>query len=145
LWIGLPVQWVGGVYAYALTMLAPHDRTLDWNHLARGILLSAEQQQFPDGPWAGLLPDSITLETQARNPWRINPCALVSLRLALDGQVDYLAVASNDKHRVAAPFPVALREGRAVIQGRSGLKYQILIDGRVVEVESKGEDSVSLP
>ncbi|MHC4403190.1 MAG: hypothetical protein ACYTG0_26310, partial [Planctomycetota bacterium] len=24
-WIGLPVQWVGGVYAYALTMLAPHD------------------------------------------------------------------------------------------------------------------------
>ena len=49
-WMGLPVQWVGGVYAYALTLLAPHEKTLDWNHLARGILISAQQQQYPDGP-----------------------------------------------------------------------------------------------
>jgi hypothetical protein len=145
MWIGLPVQWVGGVYAYALTMLAPHDKSVDWNHLARGILISAEQQQYPDGPWAGLLPDSVTLATQTRNPWRINPCALVSLRLVLDGQVDYLAVATEGKHRVAAPFPVTIRDGHAVIRGQAGLKYQVLVDGRIVDVVSLGEDRVELP
>ena len=67
-WIGLPVQWVGGVYAHALTMLAPHDKSLDWNHLARGILISAEQQQYPDGLWAGLLPDSFDIVGQQRRP-----------------------------------------------------------------------------
>ncbi|NMC19138.1 MAG: hypothetical protein GYA33_01850, partial [Thermogutta sp.] len=30
-WMGLPVQWCGLVYAYALTMLAPYDSTLDWH------------------------------------------------------------------------------------------------------------------
>jgi hypothetical protein len=29
-WMGLPVQWCGYDYAYALTMLAPLDHTLDW-------------------------------------------------------------------------------------------------------------------
>lgn len=146
MWIGLPVQWVGGVYAYALTMLASHDKTLDWNRLARGILNSAEQQQFPDGQWAGLLPDSVTLASQARNPWRINPCALVSLRMVLDGQVDYLAVGSvgNPSRRVASPFPLAIKDGKAIIQGRKGLKYQILVDGNVVDIASQGQDLVPL-
>ena len=64
-WMGLPVQWVGGVYAYALALLAPHEKTLDWNHLARGILISAQQQQYPDGPYAGLLPDSFNFAAPA--------------------------------------------------------------------------------
>lgn len=144
-WIGLPVQWVGGVYAYALALLAPHEPSLDWKHLARGILLSAEQQQYPDGPWAGLLPDSFVLASQKRNPPRINPCALVSLRLVLDGQLDSLAVAADAKHRVAAPFPVALRDGKAHIQARQGLRYQILVNGQIVDVQSQGEDVVPLP
>jgi hypothetical protein len=145
LWIGLPVQWVGGVYAYALTMLAPHDDSLDWNRLARGILFSAEQQQYPDGPNAGLLPDSFNLEDQQRNPANINPCALVSLRLAVEGQVDSLCVASDGTHRVAAPFPVTIRDGQARIQARRGVSYQVLIDGRrLVEVKSVGEDTVPL-
>jgi hypothetical protein len=143
-WMGLPVQWVGGVYAYALTLLTPYDKTLDWNHLARGILISAEQQQYPDGKWVGLLPDSFVLASQQRNPSRINPCALVSLRLALDGRVDSLAMAYDGKHRVAAPFPVTLRDGKAQIKGQKGLTYQILVDGKIVEVKSQGEDSVPL-
>lgn len=144
MWVGLPVQWVGGVYAYALTKLAPYDKSLDWNHLAWGILLSAEQQQYPDSQWIGLLPDSFSLATQTRNPARINPCALVSLRMSLEGQVDFLAVATSDGHRVAAPFPVTIRDGKARIQAPKGLKYQILVDGKVIEVDSRGSDVVPL-
>jgi hypothetical protein len=145
LWIGLPVQWVGGVYAYALTMLAPHDDSLDWNHLARGILLSAEQQQYPDGPNAGLLPDSFVIQDQQRNPANINPCALASLRLALEGEVDFLSVAADDRHRVAAPFLVTIHGGQARIRAKAGVTYQVLIDGsRLLEVTSTGEDAVPL-
>lgn len=132
-WIGLPVQWVGGVYAYALTKLAPYDKSLDWNHLARGILISAEQQQYPDGQYVGLLPDSFHLETQERRPWRINPCALVSLRLVLDGQLDFLSVAAEGERRVAVPFPVAFRNGKMEIQAPRGVRFQYLENGRVME------------
>ncbi len=144
-WIGLPVQWVGGVYAYGLTKLAPYDDSVDWNHLARGILISAEQQQYPDGKWVGLLPDSFVLRSQERHPWNINPCALVSLRMVLDGQLDSLAVAVDGNHRVVAPFPVAIRQGKAHIQGRAGVKYQVLLDGsRIADVDSQGDDVVPL-
>lgn len=144
-WLGRPVQWVGGVYAYALTQLAPYDDALDWNHLARGILIAAEQMQYPDGPNAGLLPDAFDIAHQQRVPANINPCALVSLRFMLDGQLDSLAVATDGKHRVVAPFPVTLQDGYALIQGQRGLHYQILLDGqRVIDVESQGLDRVPL-
>ena len=143
-WIGLPVQWVGGVYAYALTLLAPHDDTLDWNHLARGILISAEQQQYPDGKWIGLLPDSIELTRQERRPWRINPCAIAGLRMRLDGRVDSLAVAVAGSVRVAAPFPVSIADGKATIRAQKGLTYQILVNGNIRTVQSKGTDVVEL-
>jgi len=143
-WMGLPVQWVGGVYAYALAKLAPYDKSFDWAHLARGILVSAEQQQYPDGEYAGLLPDAFEIKGQTRRPWRINPCALVSLRLALDGDVDALSVAADGQHRVAAPFPVAIRNGTAEIRGKTGCKYQALVDGHVVNVDSQGVDRVPL-
>jgi hypothetical protein len=145
-WMGLPVQWVGSVYAYALTLLAPFDETLDWSHLARGILYSAEQQQYPDGPHAGLLPDSFHIRLQRRQPADINPCALVSLRLALEGRVDSLSVDADENHRVAAPFKIRLRDGNAVIDGRNGVDYQVLIDGQnIVDVRSKGRDVIPLP
>jgi len=144
-WMGRPVQWVGGVYAYALTRLAPYDDSFDWNHLARGILISAEQQQYPDGPYLGCLPDAIDLETQRRCPWTINPCSLVSLRLVLDGELDFLSVAAGDGHRVAAPFPVTIRSGSAHIEGTAGVDYQVIIDGkRIVDVKSQGDDVLPL-
>lgn len=144
-WIGLPVQWVGIVYAYGLTMLAPHDDSLDWNQLARGILISGEQQQFPDGEYVGLLPDSIELQNQQRRPWIINPCSLVSLRLAVQGQVDSLCVAADENHRIVAPFPVKLDKGKAQVEARQGVAYQVLIDGRkIVDVLSKGRDVISV-
>jgi hypothetical protein len=145
-WMGLPVQWVGGVYAYALTLLAPHDQSLDWNHLARGILTSAQQQQYPDGPHVGLLPDSFNIPYQRRQPADINPCALVSLQRVLDGQVDFLSVAVDHDRRVAAPFPVTLRDGTALVDAQEGMAYQLLVDGHViVDVKSQGRDQIPLP
>jgi len=144
-WIGLPVQWVGLVYAYALAMLAPYEDTLDWHHLAQGILIAGRQMQHPDGEYAGLLPDAFAIPEQQRRPWTINPCALVSLQLLLDGKLDSLSVAVGGKHRVVAPYPVAIRDGRAHVAGQAGAKYQALIDGeRIVDVVSQGEDVLPL-
>ncbi len=144
-WFGLPVQWVGMVYAYALNMLAPYDDTLDWKHLAWGILLAAEQMQSPQGEYAGLLPDSFALANQQRRaPW-INPAALVSLRMALEGDVDSLCVATDQNHRVAAPFPVTIKDGFAHVKATAGVDYQVLIDGRrIVSLKSKADDVIPL-
>ncbi|HXR06406.1 MAG TPA: hypothetical protein VN765_03690 [Candidatus Acidoferrum sp.] len=144
-WMGRPVQWCGYDYAYALTLLAPLDHTLDWKRLATGILTAAEQMQYPAGEFAGCEPDSFELAEQHRNGPAINPCALVSLRLVLEGKLDSLAVATGGGHRVAAPFPVSIRGGQARVQGRKGVAYQMVVDGgRIVEVQSRGEDSIPL-
>jgi hypothetical protein len=142
-WIGLPVQWCGYNYAYALTMLMPYDTTLEWRQLAEGILIAAEQMEYPEGEYAGCVPDSFVLLTQTRRPWAINPCAVVSLRLALEGKLDSLAVAVGDGHRVVAPFPVTICGGKAHIRAEQGVTFQVLVDGkRVVDVTSQGEDVV---
>lgn len=144
-WIGLPVQWVGGVYAYALGLLAPHDATLDWRHVARGILVAGRQMQYPDGPNAGTLPDSFALAEQERRPWNINPCALVSLERLLDGKVDSLAVAMVDGKHVVAPFPVRIVGKQVVVEGVAGTRYQAIVDGRrIVDVTSQGADKFDL-
>lgn len=150
-WIGLPVQWCGLVYAESLLMLAPHDSTLDWKRVAEGILISGEQQQYPDGPFIGCLPDSIALRTQERRPWNINPCALVSLRMLIEGQEPALSVArggvdaDGNRRVIVSPFPVRIEANKAIIAAKAGVKYQIAIDGVVREVESKGTDEVILP
>lgn len=146
-WIGLPVQWCGLVYAYALTELARYDTTLDWRHLAEGILIAGEQMQVPreEGDYAGLLPDSFHLAYQRRQGPFINPCALALLRLALNGQPHRLSIAIGERHRIASPFPVKIEGNQAVIKGQAGLSYQVLIDGeQILTINSQGEDRVSL-
>ena len=91
------------------------------------------------------LPDVFELPTQARSGPSINPGAIVSLGLALEGQVDSLAVAAEGGHRVVAPFPVRIEGKEARIGGRAGLRYQVVVDGsRIVDVDSRGEDVVPL-
>jgi len=142
-WMGLPVQWCGLVYAYALTMLAPYDSTLDWNRLAWGILISGEQQQAPPGdPKAGTLPDSFSLASQTRNGPFINPCALYILRRKLSGEIERPQVLEVKGHRVVVPFAAEWRDGRLVIHAKPGVRYQVVIDGgkSIVEIQSVGED-----
>jgi hypothetical protein len=144
-WMGLPVQWCGYKYAYALTMLAPFDHAMDWNRIATGILTTAEEMQYPSGPFAGCEPDSFNLGSQQRNGPAINPCAIVSLRLALEGKLDSLAVASGSGHRVVAPFPVSIRDGQAHVEAREGVAYEVVVDGeRIVEVKSRGKGMIPL-
>ena len=144
-WMGLPVQWCGYVYAYALTMLAPLDHAMDWDRLATGILTTAEQMQYPSGEFAGCEADSFVLASQQRNGPAINPCALVSLRLALEGKLDSLAVATGSGHRVVSPFPVTISDGQARVEARAGIKYEVVVDGnRIVQVTSRGSDSIPL-
>jgi len=143
-WMGLPVQWCGYVYADALAMLAPLDHALDWKQVATGILTTAEQMQYPSGQFAGCEPDSFQLASQQRNGPAINPCAIVSLRLALEGKLTSLAVAAAG-HRIVAPFPVTIRDGQARVEARDGLSYQVVVDGeRIIQVNSRGEDSIPL-
>jgi hypothetical protein len=144
-WMGLPVQWCGTVYAYALWLLAPHDTTLDWRQVTAGILVAAEQMQYPDGPSKGCLPDVFHLARQKRMPADINPGALVTLRLLVAGKLDALAVATAGAHRIVAPFPVTIRDGLAHIQAARGVKYQVVLDGRrVVDIDSQGTDVLPL-
>jgi hypothetical protein len=144
-WIGLPVQWVGLVYADALLDLAPRDRTLDWRRLAHGILAAAEAMQYPDGPSVGCLPDVFDLERQARLPADINPCAIVSLRLRLEGRPVGLSVATLPSgRRVVAPFPVTVEGGAVRLEAREGLRYQILAGGEALDIISAGRDSVQI-
>jgi hypothetical protein len=101
--------------------------------------------QYPDGPYAGCVPDSFNLADQHRNDPAINPCAVVSLRLKLEGQLDSLACTIGNGHRVVTPFPVALIGNRAVVQGRAGVNYEAIVDGhRVVEIRSRGTDEFSV-
>ncbi len=83
-WIGLPVQWCGLVYADAIARLARHDPTGPWKQLASGITLTAMQQVYPKGTTRqGLLPDSFSLRSQIRNPADINPGTLQPLAMRL--------------------------------------------------------------
>ncbi len=77
-WMGLPVQWCGLVYAEALYRLARHDPMGPWKQLADGITLSGLQQTWPlaDPKNQGLLPDSFVLRAQKRNGPAINPATL---------------------------------------------------------------------
>ena len=77
-WLGLPVQWCGLVYAEALYHLARRDPAGPWQRLADGITFSGIQQTWPetDSAMKGLLPDSFVLRSQQRNGPAINPATL---------------------------------------------------------------------
>jgi hypothetical protein len=77
-WLGLPVQWCGLVYADALYRLVRDDPRGPWKKLADGITASGIQQTWPqtDTEKQGLLPDSFVLRSQTRNGPAINPATL---------------------------------------------------------------------
>ncbi|MCX6359490.1 MAG: hypothetical protein NT029_06785 [Armatimonadetes bacterium] len=90
-WIGMPVQWVGLVYAYYLRALADAQEQaapaptapatplqpvtgfgpVEWRRLAQLITVSGQWQEFADGPRAGTYPDSIG-ELSTPNPPFLN-------------------------------------------------------------------------
>jgi hypothetical protein len=75
IWIGLPVQWCGLVYAEALYRLARHDADGPWKTVADGIVVGGIQHTWPmeDAQRKGLLPDFLILQSQQRDGPAINP------------------------------------------------------------------------
>lgn len=145
-WIGRPVQWIGTVYAYALLDLVevlPKDSENRgvWRQLAEWITQSAERQIYPDGEFAGLLPDSIDFRLGMRYPWNINPAVPIALRLRLLGEQDALAIRWNETHRATAPFPIELTGDQIRVFAPGNLAFQIFADGRALDVAKVSESS----
>jgi len=86
-WIGLPVQWCGLVYAYALQELRRFDDNDLWRKQVEGILASAVHQQWPmdNQELAGSYPDSYGNWFTRRNGAYINPENIALNALALRG------------------------------------------------------------
>lgn len=78
-WIGLPVQWCGLVYADALHRLAEYDPTGPWRKIADGIAVVGVDMSWPrtDKDRQGLLPDIFHLRTQMRDGPAINPATVL--------------------------------------------------------------------
>ncbi|MDR2115914.1 MAG: glycoside hydrolase family 127 protein [Planctomycetaceae bacterium] len=151
-WIGLPVQWCGLDYGEALFMLAEYDKTLDWRKIAEGILIVAEQMQYPDGQSIGLLPDSFHLEYQQRNIADINPTVLVMQRRLLQGKLESIDIvlSKDKKFRVVSPFKTIIEtdsNGKhiAKIEAIAGITYQIIVNGNTIKtITSQGTDQIGL-
>ena len=75
-WFGVPVQWNGLVYAYALQHLArhaPESQSQFWSKVAEGITISGMYQQWTEGELKGTYPDGLYgFCTEGRGP-HINP------------------------------------------------------------------------
>ncbi len=144
LWFAVSQPRVGLVYAYALQLLAKHDtgqeKTGDWRRVAEGILHAAESLQFTDGPETGCVPQAFDVRNQERRGWHINPCALTSLRLALDGKPDSLVLFMDGQDRYVSPYPLRRTttgiEAYGVPEGRA---FQVLRNGsRIISATGPG-------
>ena len=86
-WLGLPVQWCGLVYAYALQELLRYGEDDLWRRQVEGMVASAVHQQWPldNAELAGTYPDSYGEWFTRRNPVHINPEDILVNILAAKG------------------------------------------------------------
>jgi hypothetical protein len=137
-WIGLPVQWCGLVYADALHRFARHDPAGPWKQIADGIALAGIQHTYPlsNTNYLGLLPDSYNLRAQSRNGPAINPATVLAPALRALGQApiyDY-RLFSRLALQVHAPGKITDVEERAqgvkfTVSGWSKRPYWVLVNG----------------
>ena len=124
---GLLSTRTGVQYAYALNLLSKHDEQADWKAVAQGILQATENLQYLDGEKAGCVPEFFDVVKQERLGWSMNPCALVSLRWAVEGKFDSLFVLVDGRERYTSPYP--LRKTPSGIEAYDvlpGQRFQIL-------------------
>jgi hypothetical protein len=136
-WLGLPVQWCGLVYADALYRLVRHDPKGPWKQLADGITLSGIQQSWPteDRDQQGLLPDSFVLRAQGRNGPAINPATVEACATHLFNEPAYeFRPFRKNGLRVHAPGEIRRAKegaGRVSFEVESWVKspYFVLVNG----------------
>lgn len=147
-WIGLPVQWCGIVYADAIARLPDEGGrrdAIDWQRIARGILATGEAMQHVDGPLIGCLPDAFRLADQVRLPASINPCALVNLRLQLEKAPHQLFAVRVAEHVVTAPWPLQVEaDGGVRLMAPPTTRCEVVIDGTRC-VTAIGSGMIELP
>jgi len=70
----------------------------------------------------------------------------VQQRRRLAGELPTVAIVlSEDKQfRVVSPYPMVIEENVAIIEGAAGTTYQILVNGEVQTIESRGIDRIEL-
>ena len=124
---GLLTTRTGIQYAYALNLLSKYDDQTDWKTVTLGILQAVENMQYTEGSEAGCIPESFDVIIQECQGWKINPCALVSLRWAVEGKVDSLFVLVDGKDRYTAPYPLRKTpKGIETYGVPTGQKFHIL-------------------
>jgi hypothetical protein len=128
---GLWSTRVGIQYAYALNLLSKHDDQTDWKTVALGILHATENLQYTEETEAGCVPELFDVIKQERQGWKVNPCALVSLRWAIEGKVDSLFVLTEGKNRYTAPYLLRkTNKGIEAFDVPPGQKFHILHNAR---------------
>lgn len=152
-WLGLPVQWCGLVYADSLYRLGRHDPGGPWQKLADGITASGIQQSWPSSNLEnqGLLPDSFVLRSQHRNGPAINPATVQACAVRYYGQIPVYDFWSFPKSglRVHAPGAIknpreqsgsiefqiepALNRAYFVLVNGLGAEPKLMLDGKPVE------------
>ncbi|MGB9601297.1 MAG: hypothetical protein ACPMAG_00740 [Limisphaerales bacterium] len=117
-WMGLPVQWCGLVYADALYELAEIDPQggAIWQKLADGITAAGIQHTWKtdDPERGGLLPDSYVLKQQKSDGPAINPGTLQinAVRYYRKPQVYDCKVAVASKLIVHSPGNIKIKESK---------------------------------
>jgi hypothetical protein len=138
IWIGLPVQWCGLVYADALHRFSRYDPDGPWKQIADGIAVSGVQQSWPtsDRERQGLLPDSFQLRAQQRNGPAINPATtlLPAAQMFGEPRLYDFRVFRQSGLMVHAPGPIsAIKESAGTvtftIAGWPTKPYWILVNG----------------
>ena len=126
-WMGRPVQWCGLVYSAALydyIRLCDKNEAGFWRNLADGIVASGVRQSHPtsEPDRQGLLPDSVYLEGQTRNPPAINP-----------GDVqENLAEMLKSPYYALRAFPVATERDPPVLLHMAGDAAKLKRQGNVL-------------
>lgn len=137
-WIGLPVQWCGLVYADALYRLARYDDSYSWSRLADGITVAGLQHSWglDDAERVGLLPDSYELLPQQRSGPAINPATVGVNATRLFGRGAIYDCYVFPETHVWVQAPASILPGKRSVTGISfatdgwpGGKYSVLVGG----------------
>jgi membrane associated rhomboid family serine protease len=158
-WIGLPVQWCGLVFAEALYHLMDHDPQGPWGALADGITAAGLQHTWPteDAVRQGLLPDFFILRAQRRDGPAINPATLLWPSIRLFHQPPPYGMRVFRGHGIIVHAPGRLSNTLEKADGASfrlsawspapswllvnGLKRrpEVWVDGRVIDIVAPHE------
>jgi hypothetical protein len=143
-WFGVSQPRTGVIYAYALTLLAEHDKSIDWTNIAKGILYSTEKMQFTNGVNVGCLPDVFTIDSQHAGLVGINPVAVTILRLTIERRPATLFVLVDHGDRYVSPFPLkSTKRGIESTDAPTDQSFQILCNGNRI-INAKGNGLISL-